>query len=153
MPAIIMDGSWNVIGANQAAQKMMMFLPFNGTANVVACLLNDSAENPVFLNWAELASWTLTRLQIELGRNGGQGPLKALYESLAADPRLIDYKGPVSMGAVLTTRLQAGASELNLFTMLVEFSAAQDINMSERRVELFFAADDVTKDYFEKLTV
>jgi hypothetical protein len=34
--------------------------------------------------------------------------------------------------------------------MLAEFTTAQDVGMSERRVELFFPADDVTRAYFQK---
>lgn len=40
---------------------------------------------------------------------------------------------------------------LSLFTMLAEFTSAQDIGLSSRRVELFFAADEATRRYFEAL--
>ena len=41
--------------------------------------------------------------------------------------------------------------ELSMFTMLAEFTSAQDIAMSEQRVELFFPANETTKIYFENL--
>ena len=41
--------------------------------------------------------------------------------------------------------------DLSLFTMLAEFTTAQDVAMSERRVELFFPADAKTKAYFDKV--
>jgi len=37
-----------------------------------------------------------------------------------------------------------------MFTMMAEFTSAQDIGMSERRVELFFAADEPRRIYFER---
>ena len=39
--------------------------------------------------------------------------------------------------------------ELSLFIMLAEFTTAQDVAMSERRVELFFPANEQTRQYFE----
>ena len=49
----------------------------------------------------------------------------------------------------LTMNAQIEGYELSLFTMLAEFTTAQDVAMSERRVELFFPANEQTRQYFE----
>ncbi len=152
MPAIVMDAGWNIVGGNPPAQHMMQFLPFNGSLNIVDALLNDDPDEPCFLNWTTLATWTVLRLQTEITREGGDSPLSTLYHRLATDPRLgADMTSFSGCGPVLTTQIRADNHILNLFTMLAEFSTVQDLNLSERRVELFFAADEATKAYFEAL--
>ena len=152
-PAIIIDGGWQIVGGNDPAIQMMQFLPFQGSMCVVEALLNDDPVNPVFLNWAEIAAWTLTRLQLETSRAGPETELVNTYKRLASDPRCDGAEPASSSGRrpYLTMKAQIDRKELSMFTMLAEFTSAQDIAMSERRVELFFPADDETRAYFENL--
>lgn len=152
-PAIIIDGDWQIVGGNAPAMRLMQFLPFDGSRCVVEALLNDDPKNPVFLNWQTIAAWTLTRLQLETSRQGQTGALMDIYTRLSRDPRCTASNGANAPGYApyLTMRARIDAHTLSLFTMLAEFTTAQDVAMSERRIELFFPADDVTKQYFEAL--
>lgn len=154
MPAITLDGSWNIVGGNRPAQHMIGLLPFNGSLNVVDALLNDDTRAPQFLNWTDLATWTALRLQFEAAKKGPGSPLRQCYDRLMADPRMETPQAHSfsSYGPVLTTKVRAGDITLTLFTMLAEFSTVQDVAMSDLRVELFFAADDVTRKFFENLS-
>lgn len=152
-PAIIIDGNWQIVGGNGPAIHMMQFLPLNGSACVVDALLNDDPTDPVFLNWDIVAGWTLTRLQLEASRLCLAGDLVQICKRLADDPRCQSF-GPVSLFAkspYLTMQIRADGQVLSLFTMLAEFTTAMDVSMSERRVELFFPADEETRIYFDKL--
>lgn len=151
MPAIVIDAAWNIVGGNPSAFAMMDILPFSNTPCIIDSLLNDDPNDPVILNWSVVATWTLLRLQAEVAQQGRQSPVYETYQRLAHDPRLAkaDMQSFSDFGPVLTTRLRVGDKELNLLTMLAEFSTVQDVTMSERRVELFFPADDITRDYFE----
>lgn len=153
MPAIIIDGAWQIVGGNKAAMHMMQYLPMHGSMSVVDALVNDNPENPVFLNWDEIATWTLQRLQVESARGGRQGPLMKVYKQLSEAPRLAEKKCESfsNNGPFLTLKARVGEHNLSLLTMLAEFTTAQDINMSERRVELFFPADAQTRTFFEAL--
>jgi len=152
-PAIVIDGAWQFISGNSAAMQMIQFLPLEGSLSLIDALMNDDPDNPVFLNWEVISSWTLQRLQIESARDGGQGPVAAIYQKLAADPRLShhDLTSFSDHGPYLTLQFKAGDQVLSLFTMMAEFTTAQDINMSQRRVELFFPSDETTKAFFESL--
>lgn len=152
MPAIILDGDWNILSGNIPAARMIEILPFQGSACVVDCLLNDDADKPVFANWTEVAGWTLIRLQAEAGKAGPQSALHDLCARLSRDPRLAgrDSASFANQGPILTLNVNAGDAVLSLFTMLAEFTTAQDITMSERRVEIFFAADARTKAFFDR---
>lgn len=155
MPAIIIDGAWQIIGGNKSAMHMMQFLPMHGSMSVVDALINDDPAAPVFLNWDEMAAWTLHRLQVESAREGRQGPLMKVYKRLAELPRLTgkSLASFSNSSPYLILKARVGENTLSLFTMLAEFTSAQDVNMSERRVELFFPADEQTKAYFEALKV
>jgi len=151
MPAIVIDESWNIVGGNIPAQQMMQFLPFEGSNCLVEALLNDDLNDPCFLNWSVIAIWTLLRLQTEISREGPDSPLADIYHRLANDPRVkeSDLASFSDYGPVLTLQLKADGHVLTLFTMLAEFSTAQDLTLSARKVELFFAADELTKTYFQ----
>jgi len=153
-PAIIIDGNWQIVGGNTPAMNLMTFLPFEGSMCVVDALLNDDLENPTFLNWDIIAAWTLTRLHIETSRLGQRGELAQIYERLSQHPRCRHMDSRMSVGSepYLTLEANVDGHELSLFTMLAEFTTAQDVTMSERRVELFFPANDKTRAYFEAST-
>lgn len=152
-PAIIIDGDWQIIGGNKPAFHLMEFLPLSGSTSVVDALLNDNPNDPVFLNWDVIARWTLTRLRLEVSRLGSTGDLQQSYKKLTDDPRCapLDQTSLFGREPYLTMKIRLGDHDLSLFTMLAEFTTAQDIGMSERRVELFFPADEATKDYFQNM--
>ncbi len=153
MPAIIIDGGWQILGGNAPAMHMMQFLPFNGSLCTVEALLNDDPDDPIFLNWDTIATWTLFRLQTESAREGKNDKLALLHKRLAGDKRL-QSKTLTSFsnyGPFLTLQVRALGQTLTLFTMMAEFTTAQDIAMSERRVELFFPADEATRAFFQNL--
>jgi len=151
MPAIVIDGSWNIVGGNLPAQHMMQFLPFKDSLCVVEALLNDNPDNPCFLNWSVIATWSLMRLQNEILQDGPDSPLADIYHRLVTDDRVkeSDLNSFSDYGPVLTMNVRVDGHVLTLFTMLAEFSTAQDLTLSERKVELFFAADELTRSYFE----
>jgi len=153
LPAIVIDGAWQIVGGNIPAMHLMQFLPLQDPMCVVDALLSDDPKNPVFLNWETIATWTLSRLQLETAHSGKKGPLFEVYQRLARAPRLaaIDPRTILDNKPYLTMNVRIEGQTLSLFTMLAEFTTAQDIAMSERRVELFFAADEVTRAYFETL--
>lgn len=150
LPAIVIDGGWQIVGGNVPAMKLMEVLPFNGSMCVVDALLNDDPNDPIFLNWDVIAAWSLTRLQVETSRIGDTTELMEVYRRLAKDPRCADLQ-MTSFSArepYLTMKARIHGQVLSFFTMLAEFTTAQDVIMSERRVELFFPADEVTRRYF-----
>jgi transcriptional regulator with XRE-family HTH domain len=153
LPGVVIDADWNIVGGNGAAQHLMGILPMGDKPCLIDSLLNDDPDNPVILNWSVVATWTLLRLQNELARLGPDVPLQESYRKLAAHPRLkqADIASFSDYGPILTTKIKAGDHILTFLSMMAEFSTVQDVTLSERRVELFFAADEATKYYFEKL--
>ena len=151
MPAIVIDEAWMIVGGNPPAMAMIDILPFQGSFCIVDALLNDDTVAPIFLNWDTIALWTLLRLRNEATNTGPDSAVGALYQRFSAHPRLkhVNQASFADYGPVLTMRCRLGDVELSLFTMIAEFSTVQDITMSERRVELFFPADEVTRDFFE----
>lgn len=151
MPAIVIDETWRIVGGNKPALAMIEILPFHGSLCIADALLNDDPSAPVFLNWDTIAIWTLLRLQSEAAKAGPDSHVKALYQRFSSDSRVRDasHVSFSEYGPVLTMKCRTDNTELALFTMMAEFSTVQDITMSERRVELFFPADDATRAYFE----
>jgi transcriptional regulator with XRE-family HTH domain len=158
MPGIVIDADWKIVGGNAAALHMMSFLPLGNGVDEIPCLidglLNDDPKNPVIINWSVVATWTVLRLQAELSRLGTDSILNESYRRLTADPRLkeTDIASFSEFGPILTLQMRAGDNVLSFLSMIAEFSTVQDVTMSERRVELFFAADEKTRQYFDALS-
>ena len=154
-PAITIDAGWNIVGGNPAAHHLMQFLPLNNSLSLIDALLNDDVTDPVIVNWHTVAHWTLLRLQVELSRTGQNKALSETYARLEADPRLkgASTKSFSDFGPVLTTQIRVEGIILSFLTMLAEFSTVTDVTMNELRIELFFAADEPTRDYFTQLSL
>lgn len=150
MPAILIDEAWKIVGGNEPALSMIKLLPFHGSNCIVDALLNDDSSAPKFLNWDTIAVWTLLRLQSEAAKAGPDSEVDKLYQRFSNHPRLreVNQTSFSEFGPVLTMECCADNTELSLFTMIAEFSTVQDVTMSERRVELFFPADEITRAYF-----
>jgi len=80
-----------------------------------------------------------------LPMNGSSSVVDALLNDDPNSPVFLNWD---VIAAWTLTRLH---HDLSFFTMLAEFTTAQDVAMSERRVELFFPANETTQFYFERI--
>ena len=80
--------------------------------------------------------------------------LPQLIEEILAHPR-----APEDWRSVWTTRsapaiemvMQKDGCQFRMFTMLAHFGAPSDVTLEELSIELFYPADEATKDLFRNL--
>jgi len=107
----------------------------------------------MFENWAEVAWATVDRMRHDLRRTH-HPRLAALTERalrhLDGVPRPDTMAGPSS--PVLGLRLRVGDQVIRTFTTVMRFDTAQEVTMSELRVELIFPMDDAAATFLRGLT-
>ncbi len=167
-PAIVMDRHWNLLQANAPAQAWLQLLGDaetlwsqvdpEGGKNIYRLTFHPQGLQPLIKNWEQVYGHLLARLQSELEQAPGDEPLRRLLNDVKAmvSNTNVDIPSPARAGEgpplpVIPMQLQFGAIELSLFSMISAFGTALDVTAEELRVESFFPADAVTRQFFEAL--
>lgn len=155
-PALVMDGSWNMLMANKTQQMMTAqiadadgALPTN---NILEAVFRQDCYRPFIENWDELASHTLRRLRKQVLAFGKPSD-DALYTRLMEMSPPDNWQQPddsPSDGPMVTVNLNLGGQSLKMFSTLSQFGTALDAGMEELLIESYFPADEQSKAFFEQ---
>ena len=153
-PALVMDGCYNLLMANQAQQTLMALgigdLSNIPTHNLMEALFRKDMFRPLIANWEEVASHLLRRLRKQVLAYGNPGH-KELYEKLIELNPPSNWQQPGDLaddGPMLTVDFKLGDLTLSKFTTISQFGSALDIGMEELLIESYFPADEETKAFF-----
>lgn len=96
-------------------------------------------------NWLEVAQHMIVRLRTESAHLGGDPVLDAAVDRLTEElgPRLPANDG--ALPAIIPARYRAGDRMLSFFSTIAQFGSAEDIALSELRIEMMFPADEPTR--------
>lgn len=153
-PGLVLDRSWNVVLANQAAGTLAGLLPAELAGpplNLFRASLHPdglAAHTRNFDAWGAYMVEQLHRLVLLTGDR----ELRALEEEVRGYPNVAQLLERTSWppgGSVpsllVPCVLEVGGVELSLFTTLTSFGTPRDITLDELAVELFFPADEATE--------
>lgn len=153
-PALVMDGSYNLLMANQAQQKLMALalgdVQHIPTHNLMEALFRADMFRPLVSNWEEVASHLLRRLRKQVLAYGKPSH-QELYENLLSQNPPNNWQQPedsADEGPMLTVNFKLGDLTLKTFTTVSQFGSALDIGMEELLIESYFPADETTKKIF-----
>lgn len=161
-PAIAVDRHWNIVMANDAAQRLVGLLP-PALATPPINLFRSSLHPDGFAgrteNFEEWGGYLLDQLDALVAEASahadGGGDLVALARELEGCPNIQalraaraargegadDEPEPLVLSCVMTL----GGQRASLFTTIATLGAARDLTLSELRLELFYPADDETR--------
>jgi transcriptional regulator with XRE-family HTH domain len=151
-PGVVLDRSWDVVLANEAAGRLIAGIPeslLRPTANIFRASLHPDGLAAITLNFEEWARYLLLQLR-RLVTASGDPRLTALQDEVLAYPNVADVIARDPGGdddppqLLIPCRLVVDGIELSLFTTLTTFGTPRDITLDELAVELFFPADDAT---------
>lgn len=155
-PAIVVDRGWDVVLANEAALRFTtaMIDPSSPVAaegmNAVKLILHPEGVKDFIVNWAEVATAALRRLDHELATRPTDAVLRALRDELLTYPDVAELKAhpvhPAASDLLVPFHYRIGAVELRLFSTIATIGEAHDITLEELRLETFFAADAQTEE-------
>lgn len=152
--ALLVDRCWNVVGANGGARRLMGLvaedLPPSVASNLIRMTLHPQGLRPYIVNWPELASLMLDRVErahllFPLDRER-----QALFEEVRSYPDIekVAPLSPFTESPVGVLHLRRGPDELRLFAILTTIGTPLDVTAQELTIETFFPADDATERWF-----
>ena len=158
-PALVLDGRWNMVMANEAAMRFFAIFIDPATAlaqmgsptefQIVRLCLSDLGLKPYIANWQELTSTFLQRARRALVVNPNDLLLPVLIDEIQSHPdaprqwRTPDWSTPPA--PAINMVLEKDGTRYALFTMLAHFGAPQHVTIEELTVESFYPADEATR--------
>lgn len=152
-PAYVLDRSWNLVLANEAAVRMTTMLITRAiepevAMNVVRLFLHPDGARHSVVNWEEVAQVLVSRLYAECGYYSGDRVLEALYDEVMA------YDGVAGLGSstvhpsaarfLTEMHVRNGGDEFRFYTAISSLGSPADVTLEELRLETLLPADEQT---------
>lgn len=149
-PAMALDKYWVIIKANHAATVLLNAVGLAEGSSLLEAMQQSERLQAAISNWQDVLRHMITRLRTEAARLGFDDVLTKAATQLTL--QLDDKKHELPAGqAVLSTQYCLNGLELSLFSMLAQFSSAEDITLADVRVELMYPADQKTAEFLNAL--
>jgi transcriptional regulator with XRE-family HTH domain len=146
-PAFVFDRHWRVLDANAAGAAMLAAIGLATGDSFLELLLQPGRGPALVENWPEVAAHLASRFRLESAHLGGDPILDAAAASLALD---LDpaASAPGDLPPVVPLRFRLGGAVYPLFSTIAQFGTAEDIALSDLKIELFFPADAAAEALF-----
>ena len=162
-PAVVIDRTWNLLQANDAANAFTVFVfegpppapPPGKQHNLLRWLLDPSLLRSKLVNFEQVTRYLVSTTHAELLAAGGEPKAMEFVREIMAYPdvpesfrnlRFDDRPTPI-----LTLDFKIGGKLLSIFTTIATLGTPQDITLQEIRIESFFPADDRSDALFKSL--
>jgi transcriptional regulator with XRE-family HTH domain len=157
-PAVVMNRHWDLVRANESAQRFFGFLldgrTSDGPANVLRMMFHPDAVRPFVANWEEVARALIQRVHREsLAGVKDQATAELLSEVLSYPGVPASWRAPDSSAAllpVLPVSFEKGEWRFDFFSTVTVLGTPQDITVQELRIECFFPASEETERAFRQ---
>lgn len=149
LPAAVIDRYGAVRGANSAFERLTPGLVGLEPEELIERHFGPGPWRDTVVNWADVATAWLARQRLEAHRTGDP----RLEELITMAKRLI---GPLPrrIGTddmpMTCAQIKVGDDVLEVFALVVRFDAANDVTLSELRVELMYPANEAADRHFRK---
>lgn len=160
-PGVVLDRSWNVVMANNAASLLAGLIPAELAGppiNLFRASLHPDGLAAHTRNFDEWAVYLLDQLR-RLVNITADPALAELEREVLAYPTvtgaIAERSGRAEAppgGLVLGCELTVGNRDLSLLTTLTTFGSPLDITLDELMIELFYPTDDATALALAELT-
>lgn len=150
-PAIALDRHWLLLRANKSATFLFGALGVQVNDSFLDIITDDARMSQVIENWPEVAHHLMVRLRTENAHYGGDDVLNAAATKLASYVQPVMPEAGKTLPAVIPIRYRFGDQILSLFSTISQFGTAEDLSLSDMKIELNFPADDFTKNQLEHM--
>lgn len=158
-PAVVIDRRWNLLRSNAAMDALITMAGDpdalwartcpDGSKNMARLTLHPNGIAANIVNAAEAVPLFLHRLRSDAVASGDAEELafvQELFEMVPPDMRqLVHDQREQALLPVLPLVMEAGGMRMSLFTTITTFGTPQDVTTDDMRIELFYPADDATR--------
>lgn len=148
-PALVLDRLWRIVALNPPAARLFGTVGFAEGASLLDALSDPSAFSSLIENWIEVGHHTALRLKAESARAGGIAALDRAVAALMADPEIAAHQPRATGRAILPTVYRLGDRRLAMFSTYAQFGAAEEVALSDMKIELMFPADSEARSILE----
>ncbi|MFJ5832626.1 helix-turn-helix domain-containing protein [Streptomyces sp. NPDC093089] len=159
-PALVVDGSYTVVAANQGIGLLLAGLPEHLLApplNAMRITLHPEGLAPRILNLREWRHHLLAQMERQIGLARSES-LRALYEEVAAYPLPPGAEADDSPEEepypyfALPMRIAHDGRVLSFVSSISTFNTPMDVTVAELAIETFLPADAETVAYLQSLS-
>ncbi|MFG3344489.1 helix-turn-helix domain-containing protein [Streptomyces sp. NPDC048018] len=162
-PALVVDGSYTVVAANQGIGMLLTGLPehlLTPPLNAMRITLHPEGLAPRIRNLREWRGHLLAQMERQIGLLRSES-LRALYEEVAAYPLPAGADGPDEGPDAheepypyfaLPLRIEHDGRVLSFVSSISTFNTPLDVTVAELAIETFLPADPATVAYLRSLT-
>lgn len=150
-PALILDRLWRIVALNQPATRVFGPVGFAEGASLLDALADPAIFAELIENWVEVGHHTALRLKAESARAGGIAALDRAVLALLATPAIAAHQPGTTGRAILPTVYRVGDQRLAMFSTYAQFGAAEEVALSDMKIELMFPADVEARALLEAL--
>jgi len=143
-PGIALGRHWQLTHLNTPAERLLGVLGVGVGDNMIEALVSNPLARAALVNFDEVVLHLISRLHVEIAYFGQDAELERLV-SLLEGTGVPETKGQGIRPALLPAIYRFGDLELSLFSTISQFGSAEDIALSELRIELMFPADETTR--------
>lgn len=156
-PGLALDRHWRIVKLNAVAAMLFGAVGLGAGDSLLDALIDNQAVIDSIENIDQVRHHMLARLATE-ATHFGQDPVlnsarERLLERFGERSRSMVEGQPDGANGqsspVVPTIYRAGGLRLSLFSTISHFGTAEDIALSELRVELLFPADDASRSALE----
>lgn len=144
-PAFALDRHWHVVRLNRSAALLLSGAGVEEGDSLLEALLDRDRLAPMLENRAEVIEHMIARLRTESTHLGGDPVLDAAIERLLADPDHKPRAAETPLPILVPARYRVGNMILSLFSTIAQFGSAEDIALTELKIELMFPEDEPTR--------
>lgn len=143
-PGIALGRHWQLLDLNRPAERLLGVLGIKPGDNMIEVLARNPLARAALVNFDEVVTHLLARLRAESAHFGVDATLDSLI-ALLSELGVDQTKGQGLRPAFQPAIYRFGDLELSLFSTISQFGSAEDIALSEMRIELMFPADEPTR--------
>ena len=157
-PGVVLDGHWNVVRANTAAQRLIALLPAalrEPQVNMFRASLHPQGFSALTQNFPEWGNYLVQALRKQVQETREEAMAKLLEEVLQYPNVAALLTAPAEATGVpsllIPCVLVLGGQRFSLFTTLTSFGTPRDITLAELSIELFYPSDPETDTLLHQL--
>jgi transcriptional regulator with XRE-family HTH domain len=145
-PAFAIDRHWNLMALNEPARMLFKPFGFGAADSLIDALTGNMAFRNALENWPTVAHYMIKRLRTESVYLGGDEILDRGVRSLSAGlAHATELDDEQLLPAVVPARFRLGGGLLSFFSTITQFGTAEDMALTDLRIEFFFPTDAETK--------
>ncbi|MEW9920584.1 helix-turn-helix domain-containing protein [Marimonas sp. MJW-29] len=151
-PAVSIDRIWNLIKANEPAQKFFSHAGARGDGNLMREILSPGDLRDNIVNWGDTARSLMRLLEMEIARRPHDNEAHALHAELLAlegVAPLMSAPSSQTTAPVLAIQIRIGNDILELFSLIATVGMSADAALDDLRIETLLPANDATRVWFE----